>query len=116
MKGQKQDHLQRKEERVQPNDPEAVVFGERSTQKPKVIVHNSRISSPINRNISPTQIEHNVVTPESNLSSDALWLQMSNMLGKLKKQFAELEASHDRMKRFAASMDKTVTDLQEGHA
>ncbi|MBW0492797.1 hypothetical protein O181_032512 [Austropuccinia psidii MF-1] len=73
----KQDHLKQKEERVRPNDPEAVGFGERSTQEPEVVVHKYRISSPINRNIIPTQIEHNVVTPESNLNSDALWLQIA---------------------------------------
>ncbi|MBW0505923.1 hypothetical protein O181_045638 [Austropuccinia psidii MF-1] len=73
IQGQKQDHLQPKEERVRPNDSEAVGFGERSTQEPEVVVHSSRICSPINRNITPTQIEHNVVTPESNLNSDALW-------------------------------------------
>ncbi|MBW0487040.1 hypothetical protein O181_026755 [Austropuccinia psidii MF-1] len=34
-KGQKQDHLKPKEERVRPNDPEAVGFGERSAQEPE---------------------------------------------------------------------------------
>ncbi|MBW0531647.1 hypothetical protein O181_071362 [Austropuccinia psidii MF-1] len=77
IQGQKQDHLQPEEERVRPNDPEAVGFGERSAQEPEVVVNNSRISSPINRNINPTQIEHSVVTPESRLKSDALWLQTS---------------------------------------
>ncbi|MBW0577043.1 hypothetical protein O181_116758, partial [Austropuccinia psidii MF-1] len=77
IQGQKKSHLQPEEERGRPNDPEAVGFGERSAQEPQVVVNNSRISSPINRNITPTQIEHNVVTPESNLNSDALWLQMS---------------------------------------
>ncbi|MBW0549035.1 hypothetical protein O181_088750 [Austropuccinia psidii MF-1] len=32
------------------------------------------------------------------------------------KQFAELEASHERMKKLTASMDKIVKPLQEGHA
>ncbi|MBW0537206.1 hypothetical protein O181_076921 [Austropuccinia psidii MF-1] len=73
----KQAHLQPEEGRVRPNDPEAVGFGERSAQEPEVASNNSRISSPINRNITPTQIEHNVVTPESNLKSDSLWLQLS---------------------------------------
>ncbi|MBW0536030.1 hypothetical protein O181_075745 [Austropuccinia psidii MF-1] len=77
--GQKQDLLQPEEERVRPHDPEAVGFGERSAQEPKVVVNNSRISSAINRNITLTQIEHNVFTPESNLNSDALWLQMSQI-------------------------------------
>ncbi|MBW0544017.1 hypothetical protein O181_083732, partial [Austropuccinia psidii MF-1] len=77
IKGKKQDYLQLEEERVRPNDPEAVVFGERSAQEPEVVVNNSRISSAINRNTTPTQINHNVVTPESNINSDALWLKMS---------------------------------------
>ncbi|MBW0581279.1 hypothetical protein O181_120994 [Austropuccinia psidii MF-1] len=72
-KTRKQDLLQPEEERVRPHNPEAVGFGERSAQEPEVVVNNSRISSPINRNITPTQIEHNVVTPENNLNSDALW-------------------------------------------
>ncbi|MBW0588253.1 hypothetical protein O181_127968, partial [Austropuccinia psidii MF-1] len=75
--GQEQDLLQPEEERVRPHDPEAVELGERSAQEPEVVVNNSRISSPINRNITCTQIEHNVFTPESNLNSDALWLQRS---------------------------------------
>ncbi|MBW0589839.1 hypothetical protein O181_129554 [Austropuccinia psidii MF-1] len=74
IQGQKKDHLQPEEERVRPNDPAAVGFGERSAQEPEVVVNNFRISSPINRNITPTKIDHNVITPESNLNSDALWL------------------------------------------
>ncbi|MBW0510462.1 hypothetical protein O181_050177 [Austropuccinia psidii MF-1] len=116
IKGHKHDLLQPKEERVRPNDPEAVGFGERSTQKPEVVVHNSRISSLINRNITPTQIEHNVVTPESNLKSDALWLQMSQYAEQTQNQFSELEASHERIKKLTASMDKIVKTHQEGHA
>ncbi|MBW0463466.1 hypothetical protein O181_003181 [Austropuccinia psidii MF-1] len=72
IQGQKNDHLQPKEERLRPNDPEAVGFGERSSQELEVVVHNSRISSSINRNITPTKIEHNVITPDSSLNSDAL--------------------------------------------
>ncbi|MBW0525510.1 hypothetical protein O181_065225 [Austropuccinia psidii MF-1] len=98
-----------------PNDPAAVGFGERSAQEPEVVVHNSRISSPINRNITPTQIEHNVVAPESNLNSDALCLKMSQYAESTQKEFAELEASHERMKILTASMDKIVKTRQEGH-
>ncbi|MBW0463437.1 hypothetical protein O181_003152 [Austropuccinia psidii MF-1] len=116
IKGKKQDHLQPEEERVRPNDPEAVEFGERSAQEPEVVSNNYRISSPINRNITPTQIEHNVVTPESNLNSDALWLQMSQFAEQTQKQFSELQASHERMKKLTASMDKIVKTLQDGHA
>ncbi|MBW0532793.1 hypothetical protein O181_072508 [Austropuccinia psidii MF-1] len=70
----------------------------------------------MNRNITPTQIEHNVVLPESNLKSDPLWLQMSQYVEKTQKQFAELEASHERMKKLPASMDKVAKPLQKGHS
>ncbi|MBW0541009.1 hypothetical protein O181_080724 [Austropuccinia psidii MF-1] len=116
IQGKKQDHLQPEKERVRPNDPEDVGFGERSAQEPEVVVNSSRISSPINTNITPTQTEHNVVTPESNLKSDALWLQMSQFTEKTQKKFAELQASHERIKTSTASMDKIVKTLQEGHA
>ncbi|MBW0479070.1 hypothetical protein O181_018785 [Austropuccinia psidii MF-1] len=89
IQGQEQDFFKIKAERVRPNDPEAVGLGERSAQKPERVVNTSRITSPINRNITPIQIEYNVVTPESNLNSDALWLQMKcpNFLSKLKNSF-----------------------------
>ncbi|MBW0465681.1 hypothetical protein O181_005396 [Austropuccinia psidii MF-1] len=115
IKGKKQDHLQPEEERVRPNDPEAFGCGERSAQKPEVVINKYRISSSLNRNITPTQIEHNVFTPESNLNSDALWLQMSQYAEQTQKEFAELKASHERMKILTASMDKIVKNLQEGH-
>ncbi|MBW0489498.1 hypothetical protein O181_029213 [Austropuccinia psidii MF-1] len=116
IQGQKQDLFQQKAERVRPNDPEANGLCERSTQEPEIAVNTSRISIPINRNINPTQIEHNVVTPESNLNNDALWLQMSQFAEQTQKQFAELQASHERMKKSTASMDRIVKTLQEGHA
>ncbi|MBW0500654.1 hypothetical protein O181_040369 [Austropuccinia psidii MF-1] len=114
--GQKQDLFQPKAERVRPNYPEAVGLGERSTQGPEIVVHTYTISSPINRNIIPTQSEHDVVTHEINLHSDALWLQMSQFAEKTQKQFSELQASHERMKALTASIDKIVKPLQEGHS
>ncbi|MBW0466876.1 hypothetical protein O181_006591 [Austropuccinia psidii MF-1] len=72
IQGQKQDLFQPNVESVRPNNPEAVRLGERSTQEPEIVVNTSRISSPNNRNITPTHNEHSVVTPESNLNSDAL--------------------------------------------
>ncbi|MBW0586040.1 hypothetical protein O181_125755 [Austropuccinia psidii MF-1] len=74
------------------------------------------MSSPINRNITPIQIDNNVVTPESNLNSDELWLKMSQYAEQTQKQLAELEASHERMKILTALMDKIVKNLQEGNA
>ncbi|MBW0542160.1 hypothetical protein O181_081875 [Austropuccinia psidii MF-1] len=108
IQGQKQDHLHPEEERVRPNDPEAVGFGERSSQEPEVAVNNFRSSTPINRNITPTQIEHNVVTPESNLNSDTLWSKISQYAEQTQKQFLELEESHERIKILTAFMNKTV--------
>ncbi|MBW0536355.1 hypothetical protein O181_076070 [Austropuccinia psidii MF-1] len=116
IQGQKQDHIQPGEGKVKPNDPEAVGFSEISAQKPEEAVNNSRMSSFINRNITPTQIEHNVVTPVSNLNSDALWLQMSQFSDQTQKKFVELEARNERMKVLTASMDTIVKNLQEEHA
>ncbi|MBW0468503.1 hypothetical protein O181_008218 [Austropuccinia psidii MF-1] len=113
---EKQDHLQPEEERVRPNDPEDVGFGERSEHKPEVVVINSRISSPINRKITPTQIENNVATPESNLNSDALWLKMPQFSLQTQKEFAELQESHERMKKLTACIEKNFKNLQEGHS
>ncbi|MBW0532692.1 hypothetical protein O181_072407 [Austropuccinia psidii MF-1] len=52
--GQEQDLFSPNAERVRPNDPEAVGIFERSTQEPEVAVKHSRISSPLNRYITPT--------------------------------------------------------------
>ncbi|MBW0525313.1 hypothetical protein O181_065028 [Austropuccinia psidii MF-1] len=114
--GEKQDLFQPKAERIRPHDPEVGGFGERRTQEPEVVVNHSRISSPSNRNITPTQTEHNIVTSETNIKSDTLWLQMSQYADQSAKHFAELEASHERMKKLTASMDKIIRNLQEGHA
>ncbi|MBW0485727.1 hypothetical protein O181_025442 [Austropuccinia psidii MF-1] len=116
IQGQKQDLFQPKEEVVRPNDPEAFGLGERSTQKQEIFLHTSGISSPINRNFTPTHIEHDVVTPESNLNSDALWLQMSQFAEQTQNQTSELQASHESMKTLTASMDEIFKTLQEGHA
>ncbi|MBW0501977.1 hypothetical protein O181_041692 [Austropuccinia psidii MF-1] len=116
IQGQKEDQFQPEKERVRLNDPEAVGFGEGSTQEPEVFVNHSRISTPLNQNITPPEIEHNTVSPESNLNSDELWLQMSQFAEKNQNQFAELEASHERRKAVKDSMDKIVKTLQEGHS
>ncbi|MBW0477390.1 hypothetical protein O181_017105 [Austropuccinia psidii MF-1] len=116
IQGQKQDCFQPKAERVRPNDPEAVGIVERSTQEPEIVVITSRISSPTNRNLTPTKNEHNVVTPESHFNSDALWLQMPQFSEQTQKHFAKLQESHVRMKKLTASMDKIVKTLQAGNA
>ncbi|MBW0491010.1 hypothetical protein O181_030725 [Austropuccinia psidii MF-1] len=86
------------------------------TQEQEVVVNHSRISSPLNRNITPTHIEHNAVSPESHLNSAALWLQISQYAEQTQKKFSEIEASHEWMKKLTAFMDRIVKTLQEGHA
>ncbi|MBW0571675.1 hypothetical protein O181_111390 [Austropuccinia psidii MF-1] len=90
IQGDKQGLFQPKVERIRPHDPETVEFGERSAQEPEVVVNHSRISSPSNRNITPTQNEHNIVTSESNINSATLWLQILKYAEQSAKQFAEL--------------------------
>ncbi|MBW0485526.1 hypothetical protein O181_025241 [Austropuccinia psidii MF-1] len=114
IQGQKQDYFQPEEERVRPHDPEGDGFGGRSAQEAEVVVNNSTFSSPINRNITRTQIDHHFVTTESNLNSYAMWLQMSQYAEQTQKQFAEIEAIHERMKILTASMDKMVKTLKKG--
>ncbi|MBW0464389.1 hypothetical protein O181_004104 [Austropuccinia psidii MF-1] len=116
IKGQKQDLFQPKAERVRPNGLEVFGLGERSTQEPEIVLNTSRLSSPINSNITPTQTEHNVVTPASNLKGDALRLEMFQFAEQTQIQLAELQASHERMKELTAFMEKGVKTLQEGHA
>ncbi|MBW0485635.1 hypothetical protein O181_025350 [Austropuccinia psidii MF-1] len=116
IQGQKQDIFQPKAERVRLNDRESVGLGERSTQRPEIVVNTSKISSTNHRNVTPTQNEHSVSTPESNLNSDALWLQMSQFSDETQKKFSEVQESHERMKKLTASMDKIVKNTQEGHA
>ncbi|MBW0489010.1 hypothetical protein O181_028725 [Austropuccinia psidii MF-1] len=116
IKGQKQDIFQPKAERVRPNDLEAVGIGEKSIQEPEIVVNTCRISSPNNRNITPTQNVHSVVTLERSLNSDALWLQMSQFEEETQKQFGELQESHERMKALTAAMNKSVKTLQEGYS
>ncbi|MBW0490287.1 hypothetical protein O181_030002 [Austropuccinia psidii MF-1] len=88
-----------KTERVRPNDPEGVGLGERSTQEPEIVVNTSRISSPTNRNITPTQTEHNAVADESNLDSDKLWLQMSQFAVQTQEQLDDFKQLNGRLKR-----------------
>ncbi|MBW0559843.1 hypothetical protein O181_099558 [Austropuccinia psidii MF-1] len=113
---QKQEIFKPKAEIFRPNDPKVVGLGERSTQEPEIVINTSKISSPNNRNITPTQNEHSVFTPESNLNSDVLWLQMSQFAKETQKRLAELQERHERMKKLTASMDKIFRMLQEGHS
>ncbi|MBW0460335.1 hypothetical protein O181_000050 [Austropuccinia psidii MF-1] len=112
IEGQKQDIFQPKAERVRPNDPEAVGLCERSTQGPEIAVNTSKISSPTNRNITPTQIEHNVVTPDSNLNSGKRWLQMSQFAVKTQEQLDYFKRLNERSQRNAILQEATIKAIQ----
>ncbi|MBW0557406.1 hypothetical protein O181_097121 [Austropuccinia psidii MF-1] len=113
IKGRKQDIFQPKAERVRPNDPEAVGLGERSKQEPEIAVNTSRICSPTNRNITPTQTEHNVVTLEINLKSDKLWLQMSQVSVKTQEKIDYFEILNERLQRNAILQEATIKAIQK---
>ncbi|MBW0485790.1 hypothetical protein O181_025505 [Austropuccinia psidii MF-1] len=76
-KGKNNTSFSQRQREPDPMNHNLVGIGERSTQDPEIVVSTLRISSPINRNIYPTQNEYNVVTPESNSKIDQLWLQIS---------------------------------------
>ncbi|MBW0498175.1 hypothetical protein O181_037890 [Austropuccinia psidii MF-1] len=113
IKGQKQDLFQPKEARVRPNDPEAVGLGERSSQEPEIVVNTSRISSPTNRNITPTQTKYNVVTPESNLNSDKLWLQMSQFEVKTQEKLYYFKILNEILQRNEILQEAKIKAIQE---
>ncbi|MBW0477374.1 hypothetical protein O181_017089 [Austropuccinia psidii MF-1] len=116
IQGPKQDLFQPKAERVRPNDPEAVGLGEKSTKEPEIVVNTSRISSPTNRNITPTQTKHNVVTAKSNLNSDKLWLQMSQYSVQTQEQLYYFKILNERFQRNAILPEATIKAIQESCA
>ncbi|MBW0497402.1 hypothetical protein O181_037117 [Austropuccinia psidii MF-1] len=94
---EEQDLFQPQAARVRLNDAEAVLLGERSTQEPIIVVNTSIISSPINRTITPTQNEHNFVTPEM----------------KTQEKFDELHRSNERFKQLKTLHENTIKAIQE---
>ncbi|MBW0574781.1 hypothetical protein O181_114496 [Austropuccinia psidii MF-1] len=116
IQGQNQDLLQPKEERVRPNDPEAVRFGERSAQKPEIVVNTSRISSPTNTNITLTQTEHNFITPDSKLNSDKLWLQISQFAGKTQESLDYFKRINESLKINAILQEGIIKAIQKSFA
>ncbi|MBW0500745.1 hypothetical protein O181_040460 [Austropuccinia psidii MF-1] len=116
IQGQKQDLFQPKAERIRPNDPEAVGPGERSTKEPEIAVHTSRISSPINRNITPTQTENNVVTPESNLKSYKMWLKMSQFEVQTQESLYDFMRLNEKLQKNATLQEAKIKAIQESCA
>ncbi|MBW0494900.1 hypothetical protein O181_034615 [Austropuccinia psidii MF-1] len=116
IQGQKQAIFHPKAERVRPNDPEAVVIGERSKQEPEIAVDTSRISSPINRSINPTQTEKNVVTTESNLNSDKMWFKMSQFKVQTQEKLDDFKRLNERFQSNAILQEATNKANQESCA
>ncbi|MBW0492238.1 hypothetical protein O181_031953 [Austropuccinia psidii MF-1] len=91
IKGQEQGFFQPKAERVRPDDTEAVRMGE-ITQEPEIYLNTpNRIISPSTRKITPTQMEHSVDTPESNINSNELWLQMCQFAVQTQEDFTNVQ-------------------------
>ncbi|MBW0536365.1 hypothetical protein O181_076080 [Austropuccinia psidii MF-1] len=95
---QEQDSFQPEAERFRSYDPEIFLPAKRSTKKQQTVVSTSNeASSPrISNNIS-IQIKHNVVTPESTISSDILWLQFCQFVEQTKKEFEKLHENISRL-------------------
>ncbi|MBW0498118.1 hypothetical protein O181_037833 [Austropuccinia psidii MF-1] len=98
-------------QRVRPNDPEAIELRERSTQESEVVVNTSRISSPSNRNITPTHNENNL-TPESSLKSDQLWLQMSRFAVQTQEKLYELQRRNVRLQELPTVQQEKIKAIQ----
>ncbi|MBW0461386.1 hypothetical protein O181_001101 [Austropuccinia psidii MF-1] len=116
IQGKKQDNFQLKAERVRPNDLQAVGLGLRSAQEPEIVVNTSRISSPNNRNITPTWHENSVFPPESNLNSDALWFQMSQFSEQAQESLDDFKRINGRFQRKEILQEAKITAIQESCA
>ncbi|MBW0580197.1 hypothetical protein O181_119912 [Austropuccinia psidii MF-1] len=89
--GEEKDFFQLEAERVRSYDPQ--IFGpvSSSTKKKQTAVNTSNVtSSPKIRNDISTQIKHNIVIPESTISSNTLWLQFSQFSEETQKKFERL--------------------------
>ncbi|MBW0529931.1 hypothetical protein O181_069646 [Austropuccinia psidii MF-1] len=116
IQGQIQDFIQPKVESVRTNDPEVVGLGQRSTQEPEIGVNTSRISSPTNTNITPTQTYNNVITPEHNLNSDKLWLQLSQFSLQSQEKLDDFKRLNEILQRNAILQEGKIKDIQESCA
>ncbi|MBW0500428.1 hypothetical protein O181_040143 [Austropuccinia psidii MF-1] len=82
-------------------------------QEPEIVVNTSRISSPTNINITPTHTGYNVVTPESNLNSDKLWLQISQFAVKNQEKLDDFKRLNERLQRNSILQEATIKAIQE---
>ncbi|MBW0490812.1 hypothetical protein O181_030527 [Austropuccinia psidii MF-1] len=101
---------------ARPYDQEIVGPSERSTKKQQNVVSTSdEASSPKVRNYISTHIGHNIVTPESTISSNTLWLQFSQLLEQTQKEFEILHENISRLQEVNTLQTKTINTLQEDY-
>ncbi|MBW0578324.1 hypothetical protein O181_118039 [Austropuccinia psidii MF-1] len=114
--GKEQDFFQPEAERVRSYDPEIVGPVARSTKKQQTVVNTSNAaSSPMITNDISTQMKHNVVIPESTISSNNLWLQLSKFVEQTQKEFERLHESISRLQEVHTLQTRTIHTLQEDY-
>ncbi|MBW0478016.1 hypothetical protein O181_017731 [Austropuccinia psidii MF-1] len=114
--GKEQDFFQPKAERVRSYDPEIVGPVARSTKKQQTVVNTSNAaSSPMIRNDISTQMKHNVVIPESTISSNTLWLQFYQFVEQTQKEFERLHESISRLQEVYTLQAKSIHTLEEDY-
>ncbi|MBW0488945.1 hypothetical protein O181_028660 [Austropuccinia psidii MF-1] len=67
------------------------------------------------RNDISTQMKHNVVIPESTISSNTLWLQFSQFVEQTQKKFERLHESISSLQEVCTLQTKTIHTLQEDY-
>ncbi|MBW0576010.1 hypothetical protein O181_115725 [Austropuccinia psidii MF-1] len=114
--GKEQDFFQTEAERVRIHDLEIIGPVARSTKKQQTVVNTSNAtSSPKIRNDVSTEIKHNIVIPESTISSNNLWLQYSKFAEQTQKEFERLHKSISRLQEVYTLQTKTIHTLQEDY-
>ncbi|MBW0469261.1 hypothetical protein O181_008976 [Austropuccinia psidii MF-1] len=114
--GQEQDFFQPEAERVSSYDPEIMGPVARSTKKQQTVVNTSNVaSSPMIMSDISTQMKHNVVIPESTISSNTLWLQVSQFVEQTQKEFERLHESISRLQEVYTLQTKNIHTLQEDY-
>ncbi|MBW0468515.1 hypothetical protein O181_008230 [Austropuccinia psidii MF-1] len=78
-------------------------FNQRKKERPRI------------RNDIFTQIKHNVVIPESTISSNTLWLQLSQFVEQTQKELERIHENISRLQEVDTLQTKTIHNLQENY-
>ncbi|MBW0470818.1 hypothetical protein O181_010533 [Austropuccinia psidii MF-1] len=84
-------------------------------KKRKAVNTPDKINNPTITNDIPTQNEHSVVTPESSISRNELWLKIYKFAQKTQKEFEILHESIFRLKEVDKLQTKNFHTLQEDY-